>query len=79
MPLAVRRLAPDRFPVDFELGDGDLMTPGAAAWAQGAVVVEARLSRSGQAMRASGDLYGTSRSVNGAARDLAIRIDQVVP
>lgn len=79
MPLAVRRLAPERFPVDFELGDGDLMTPGAAAWTQGAVVVEARLSRSGQALRASGDLYGTSRTVSGAARDLAIRIDQVVP
>jgi cytochrome c-type biogenesis protein CcmH len=79
MPLAVRRLAPERFPVDFELGDGDLMTPGAAAWTQGAVVVEARLSRSGQALRASGDLYGTSRTVSGAARDLTIRIDQVVP
>ena len=79
MPLAVRRLAPDRFPVAFELGDGDLMTPGAAAWTDGEVVVEARLSRSGQAMRASGDLYGVSRGIRGGARDLSIRIDQVVP
>lgn len=79
MPLAVRRLAPARLPLDFELGDGDAMTAGAPAWTDGPIVVEARLSRSGQAARATGDLYGLSPTVRSGARDIAIRIDQVAP
>jgi cytochrome c-type biogenesis protein CcmH len=79
MPLAVRRLAPERFPIDFSLGDGDAMTAGSPAWTAGPIVVEARLSRSGQAARASGDLFGTSPTVRSGARDIVIRIDQVVP
>jgi cytochrome c-type biogenesis protein CcmH len=79
MPLAVRRLAPERFPIDFSLGDGDAMTAGSPAWTAGPIVVEARLSRSGQAARASGDLFGTGPTVRSGARDIVIRIDQVVP
>ncbi len=79
MPVAARRLTPERFPVPFELTDDDAMNPARKPSAAGALVIEARLSRSGNAMRASGDLFGVSPTTTAGSRELKITIDQVVP
>jgi len=79
MPLAAQRLSPDRFPVTFELSDADAMNPARKPSEAGALVIEARLSRSGNAIRAPGDLLGVSATVRSGSRDIGIRIDQVVP
>ena len=79
MPLAARRLTPGAFPLAFELTQADAMGGTPRAWATGPVVIEARLSRSGQALRESGDLFGVSAPVTAGERSLVIRIDQVVP
>ena len=79
MPLAAKRLTPDRFPVSFELSEADAMNAGRKLSEAGPLVIEARLSRSGNAMRASGDLFGVSPALKAGTRDTTIRIDQVVP
>jgi len=43
------------------------------------VRVEARISRSGNALPQAGDLIGRSGVVKPGARDIAIVIDRVVP
>jgi cytochrome c-type biogenesis protein CcmH len=43
------------------------------------VVVEARLSRSGNALPQPGDLFGTSGPIKPGVAALNITIDQVVP
>jgi cytochrome c-type biogenesis protein CcmH len=42
------------------------------------VVVEARLSRTGEAMRRPGDLFGVSTALKPGTRELRLIIDQVV-
>jgi len=79
MPLAAVRLSPDRWPVRFELSDAQAMDPSRPLSGVPQVVIEARISASGTAMRASGDAFGVSPPVKLGARDLAIRIDQQVP
>ncbi len=79
MRLAAKRLTPDRFPVSFELSEADAMNAGRKLSEAGPLVIEARLSRSGNAMRASGDLFGVSPALKAGTRDTTIRIDQVVP
>jgi len=79
MPLAARRLTPDRFPVSFEISDADTMAGGRPVSEVGPVVIEARLSRTGNAIRGSGDLFGVSPPLKPGSRDATIRIEQVVP
>jgi cytochrome c-type biogenesis protein CcmH len=55
-PVAVQRLVPERFPVHVELGDADSPMPTAKLFSQHKVLLVARLSKSGAAMEASGDL-----------------------
>jgi cytochrome c-type biogenesis protein CcmH len=55
------------------------MMPGRNLSSAGKVIVEARISQSGQAMPAPGDLVGTSGEIDPAAnRPLTIAIDHVV-
>jgi len=79
MPLAARKVTLDRFPMVFELGDDDAMDASRKPSAASSLVVEARLSRSGNATRASGDLFGVSAPTAPGRNDIRIRIDQVVP
>ena len=79
MPLAARRLTPQQLPITFELSDADAMNPASKPSQAGPLIIEARLSASGNAIRASGDLFGVSAAGPPGRRDLAIRIDQVVP
>jgi cytochrome c-type biogenesis protein CcmH len=79
MPLAVLRIPARELPRDFVLDDSMGMAPGAKLSAAPAVIVEARISKSGNAIPQPGDLFGKSSAVKPGAAGLRITIDQVVP
>ncbi len=60
MPFVARRIAAPTFPLEISLGDQDLMTPSRPLPRGSPLVLEARLSGSGQALRQPGDRFGTS-------------------
>jgi cytochrome c-type biogenesis protein CcmH len=79
IPVAVLRQAVARWPVKFTLSDALSMMPGRSLSTAGKVIVEARVSRSGEALRAPGDLLGSSGVINPADhRSLKIQIAEVV-
>jgi cytochrome c-type biogenesis protein CcmH len=78
-PLAVLRLPANAWPARFALGDGDAMDPARPLSAAGKLVIEARVSASGDAMRASGDPIGTSAPVTAGSGEITVRIDRRVP
>ena len=75
--LAVRRVEKPSFPFAFEISGGDAMTGGAAF--EGPVDVVARVSRTGDAIPAKGDLEGTAKNVKVPAKDVRLTIDSVRP
>ena len=79
MPLAVVRTTAAALPLKFSLDDSMAMAPTARLSSAAAVRIEARISRSGNALPQSGDLVGTSDVVKPDARDVKIVIDKVVP
>lgn len=79
MPLAVMRLPATASPVAFTLDDSQAMTPEHRISLHQQVVVEARISRAGQALPQSGDLQGSSGPVASNSAQLQIQIDSVVP
>jgi len=79
MPLAVMRVAATAGPVPFVLDDSQAMAPELRISMHKQVVVEARISRTGQAMPQSGDLQGSSGAVPSNSAKLQIKIDRVVP
>lgn len=80
MPLAVQRLPAQGFPLSVTLDDSVAMSPAARLSTAREVEVIARISQSGQAIAASGDLEGRAGPlpVDGT-QDIAITIDRVVP
>jgi cytochrome c-type biogenesis protein CcmH len=79
MPLAVLRIAARELPKDFSLDDSMGMAPGVKLSAAPSVVVEARISKSGNAIPQPGDLFGRSAPLKPGTTGLRITIDQVVP
>ncbi|MFN7122106.1 MAG: c-type cytochrome biogenesis protein CcmI [Hydrogenophaga sp.] len=79
MPLAVMRVAATAGPLPFSLDDSQAMAPELRISMHEQVVVEARISRTGQAMPQSGDLQGSSGPVASNSAQLQIKIDSVVP
>lgn len=79
VPLAVARVPVDRWPVAFTLGDAQAMDPERLLSKTARVVVEARISTSGDATRRSGDPVGTSEPLQPGARDVTVRIDRQLP
>jgi hypothetical protein len=73
--LAVRRVDKPSFPFAFEIGGGDAMMGGAAF--EGPVDVVARVSKTGDAIPAKGDLEGIAKSVKVNAKDVRLTIDTV--
>ncbi|WP_394000673.1 tetratricopeptide repeat protein [Luteimonas sp. WGS1318] len=69
MPVAVQRRAPDAWPLEIVLDDGDGPMPTRRLSALDAVEVSARLSATGSADRADGDLESTSVRVALPAQD----------
>jgi cytochrome c-type biogenesis protein CcmH len=79
MPVAVRRLQTGTWPVTFELSDSDAMVPERKLSSVGPVTIEARISQTGQAASAPGDLLGTTGALDPAkAGALHLIIDREV-
>lgn len=78
-PLAVWRTTASEWPVRFRLDDSMAMLPSRRLSQFDKVIVEARISRSGQATPASGDLYVTSDVVRPlAGQKLTLVIDREI-
>jgi cytochrome c-type biogenesis protein CcmH len=79
MPLAILRLKAADLPTAFTLTDEMAMTPAMKLSSFPNVVIEARISKSGQAVPASGDLQGLSSPVKVGDNNIAIKIDSRIP
>ncbi len=78
-PLAVVRTTAAAWPVSFHLDDSMAMIPSRRLSQFDKVVIEARISRSGQATPSSGDLYVTSPVLHPAAgKKLALVINREI-
>lgn len=75
--LVVRRFDKPAFPASFELSESDAMVSGVPF--EGPVDLVARLSRTGDAIPAKGDLEGTTKSVKVPALGVRVTIDSVRP
>lgn len=78
MPLAIARYRVKDLPLQFTLDDSLAMAPAARLSLFERVVVVARISKSGQAMPAAGDISGQSAPVANTASGLVIEISEVV-
>lgn len=79
VPLAILRLKASDLPATFTLTDEMAMMPTMKISSFPEVVIEARISKSGQAMAASGDLQGFSDPVKIGTSGIAIAIDKQIP
>jgi cytochrome c-type biogenesis protein CcmH len=79
MPLAAIKLKGADLPRSFTLTDEMAMSPSATISKAGKVVIEARVSKSGEVKPQAGDLAGTSAPVAPGATDVRVTIDRVVP
>ena len=82
MPLAILRIPAPKageFPKAFELTDAMSMAPGMALSSVPEVVIEARISKSGNAQLQPGDLSGVSEPVKPGARAIKVTISRVAP
>jgi cytochrome c-type biogenesis protein CcmH len=79
IPLAVMRLRARELPAAFRLDDSMGMVPEMKLSAAPRVIVEARVSRSGNAMTQSGDLRGTSAPLAPGSADIRIVVGEIVP
>jgi cytochrome c-type biogenesis protein CcmH len=78
-PLAVLRVPANHWPVAFVLDDSQSMIPGRVLSGASAVRVEARISRSGNALPQPGDLVGTVSNIDPhAGRTVRIAIDHEI-
>ena len=79
MPLAVIRAQANELPRSFTLDDSMAMSPATRLSSAADVVVEARVSKSGSATPAPGDLRGISKEIKPGGDEVSIVIDGVLP
>ena len=79
MPLAIVKRQASELPYTFELDDSMAMAPNFKLSGFARVMIEARVSKSGQATPQSGDLIGQVGPVAPGAEGLRILIDRVQP
>lgn len=79
MPLAALKLSGSELPKTFAMSDAMAMSDAATLSKAKRIVVEARVSKTGNAMLQPGDLTGTSAPVAPGARDVRVTIDRVAP
>lgn len=78
MPLAILRHQVKDLPVSFRLDDGMAMSPAAKMSLFPKLIISARISKSGQAVPATGDFTGESAPVANDARDVVVEIKDIV-
>lgn len=78
MPLAVKRARAGDLPMEFRLDDTDSIPGGQTLSDAKSVVVEARISKAGDAKLRPGDLLGSIAQVKPGSRNLKVVIDKVV-
>lgn len=79
MPVAIVRATKRDLPFSFRLDDSNSPMPARKLSEAGAVVIVARLSKSGEAIPKSGDLQGMSRPVRPGAKGVSVTIDREIP
>jgi len=79
MRLAAMRIPAGELPKEFTLDDAMGMAAVMKLSSAGEVIVEARVSRTGNALAQPGDLFGRSGPIKPGATGLRITIDQVMP
>ena len=79
MPLAVQRFRAAELPRAFRLDDSMSMAPGMTISATPRVIVEARVSKSGNAITQSGDVRGVSAPVAPGTANIRVVIGEAVP
>ncbi|MBA3563340.1 MAG: hypothetical protein H0W33_04930 [Gammaproteobacteria bacterium] len=78
-PVAVVRRSASELPLSVRLTDADAMLPGRALSDFAELQLVARISLGGQALPASGDLFGEADYRSGQAEPVELSIDRVVP
>lgn len=78
MPLAIQQARVADLPLDFHLDDTQAMAPENKISTAKELRIEVRVSKTGQAMPASGDLTGSSAPVKPGTKGIQVVIDQVV-
>lgn len=79
MPVAVVRARASELPLRFTLDDSRAMAPTAKISALNEVIINARVSRSGNAIPASGDLEGATEKVKVGTQGMSLVIDRAIP
>lgn len=82
MPLAILKIpapAADKFPHAFELNDAMAMAPGMNLSSVAEVVIEARISKSGNAKMQAGDVSGVSAPVKPGTTNANVTLSTVTP
>lgn len=79
MPVAIMRVAKQKWPFTFRLDDSLSPMPTRKLSDAGEVLIIARLSKSGEAMPKSGDLQGQSQPVRPGATRVDVIIDRELP
>jgi cytochrome c-type biogenesis protein CcmH len=79
MPLAVVRAKVSDLPLAFSLDDSSAMAPELKLSGFAEVKIEARVSKSGDAIAKPGDLIGTLSPVKPGAKGLKVVVDKVLP
>ena len=79
MPLAILRLKASDLPATFELTDEMAMMPAMKISSFPEVIVEARITKTGQAFTTSGDLQGFSQPVKLGDSNISVDINRQVP
>ena len=78
MPLAAMKVAASELPKSFALTDSMAMSPTAMISKAKQIVVEARISKSGNVTPQAGDLAGASAPVAPGASNVRVTIDRVI-
>jgi cytochrome c-type biogenesis protein CcmH len=78
IPVAVLRQPAASLPLSFELGDANAMDPSRPLSTAGEIVLEARISLSGDAARKPGDLIGEPVAARPGSTGITLVVDRVV-
>ncbi len=79
MPIAILKAQAKDLPLKFTLDDSSAMSPQVKLSGFDQVIVAARISKSGNAMPASGDLEGSTQPVKVGSAGITLTIDRVLP